>query len=312
MKNIVLMWGGSGISHLLKAFCQEKDYTMRAIVAMSDSWGSTGVIREDYHTPALWDLVKNLAALWGEKATWMTHRYQTWFLSWHTTGNLWLLGLIQTYGFAEWINYAHDFLGYTHHRIIPATYDYNDIAITTPNWQIHGESSIIQNQNLSHRVQSISLEPNVTASEEAKEAIKTADIIIIGPGTLYSSIIACLLPNGIAEAVKHSKAKKYYIANAANFPPWHCDNYSLVDYLDEIEKFTGINNFDAILAHDWSHIPLSEHIDTSNYETNNTITIANVLAPSVEEQGGQFDSIKRNTLRHNGERVVEWIKKIYH
>lgn len=312
MKNIVLLWGGSGISHLLKAFCQEQDYTMKAIVAMSDSWGSTGVIREDYSVPALGDLVKNLAALWGEKTAWMTHRYQSGFLSWHTTGNIWLLGLIQTYGFVKWIDYAHNFLGYSRHRIIPSTYECNDINITTDSWEICGESAIIQNEKLSHNIQTISLRPYARASEEAQEALKTADIIIIGPGTLYSSIIACLLPSGITDAIKNSNAKKCYIANAANFPPWHCDNYNLQDYLDEIKKFTGVDWFDFILAHDWSQIPLSDQIDVDGYKTDNKITITNVLATPTEEKGGKLDSIKRNTLRHDGTQVVRWIKKIFH
>ncbi|MCB9807056.1 YvcK family protein [Candidatus Peribacteria bacterium] len=81
MKNIVLLGGGSGISHLLKAFQKEKNYRVQAIVATSDSGGSTGILRDEYHIPAIGDLVKNLAALGGDKTKWVTKRYQEGSLS---------------------------------------------------------------------------------------------------------------------------------------------------------------------------------------------------------------------------------------
>jgi uncharacterized cofD-like protein len=78
MKHIVLIGGGSGISNLLPALVK-KDYKISAIIATSDSGGSTGVIRDSYALPALGDISKNLAALSG--ASWMRYRYQEGFLS---------------------------------------------------------------------------------------------------------------------------------------------------------------------------------------------------------------------------------------
>ncbi|MCB9807057.1 YvcK family protein [Candidatus Peribacteria bacterium] len=93
------------------------------------------------------------------------------------------------------MKYAHAFLGYPENQIIPATYDCNDITIETYDGQIlTGESHIIQNQTLSKNVRKIFLTPEPKASKESLQAIKYADIIILGPGTLYSSIIASLLP----------------------------------------------------------------------------------------------------------------------
>lgn len=156
-----------------------------------------------------------------------------------------MLGLIREHGFSLGIQKAHEILGQNKNTIIPATEEPHDLIVKTKDEeQIQGEGNIIQNTQLSHNVSSIFQSPTVHASKIAIQAIKTADCIVIGPGTLYTSIIACLLPNGIRDSVHTSKAKKLFIANAANFPPGHCENYALSDYLGEIEKITGIGHFD--------------------------------------------------------------------
>lgn len=109
MKRIVLMGGGSGVSQLLKSFCKE-DWHMSAIIATGDSGGSSGMIRKEYQIPAIGDIVNNLAALGDDDTAWMKQRYTEGFLSGHTAGNLWLLGLIETYGFVEGIKKAHTIL----------------------------------------------------------------------------------------------------------------------------------------------------------------------------------------------------------
>ena len=79
------------------------------------------MIRESYPVPALGDIVKNMAALGGDETKWLTKRYDEGFLAGHTAGNLWILGLIQSYGFEGGIKKAHSLLGFTKHKIIPVT-----------------------------------------------------------------------------------------------------------------------------------------------------------------------------------------------
>lgn len=308
-KHIVLMGGGSGISHLLPVFTREPDWDISAIVATSDSGGSTWVIRHSYALPAIGDIVKNLAALGGKETSWMTYRHQNGFLSGHTTGNLWLLGLIQSYGFTEGIKKAHTILWFRH-TVIPATPVDHDIHIVTNDGiKILWEGPIIQYKKLSRRVKSIELTPKAEASEEAGEALRNADIIILGPWTLYTSLIACLLPLWMKEAFNTSPAQKFFIANAANFPPGHCDWYTLDTYLEEIARLTGIEKFDAILAHDGTGVSEDEIITV---RPRTSITTMDILSSQTQEKGGKFDSIKRNTLCHDWEKVVQWIKKIFH
>ncbi|MEI6712079.1 MAG: 2-phospho-L-lactate transferase CofD family protein [bacterium] len=68
------------------------------------------------------------------------------------------------------------------------------------------------------------------------QALQDADIIIIGPGTFYTSLIPCLSPIGMMESLKNSSAKKILIANAANFPVGHCDGYDVDMYLSEFTR----------------------------------------------------------------------------
>ncbi len=121
-------------------------------------------------------------------------------------------------------------------------------------------------------------------------------------------MIACLLPLGMLDAFEQSQATKIYIANAANFPPGHCDGYHLGDYLSEIRRLTGIDRFDHILAHDGTGI--TENLAIS-VESDPCIETLNVLTTPANNIDGIYDSIRRNTLRHDGETVVQWIKKIF-
>lgn len=308
MKHIVLIGGWSGISHLIRAFTRVPDWSIHAIVATSDSGGSTGVIRDSYNIPAIGDIVKNLAALGWEQASWMTYRHQDGFLAGHTTGNLWLLGLIEQYGLSDGIKKAHNLLWYTQHEIIPATEDVHDIEVKTKTETIRGEWPIIQCRTLSNNVDDIYLQPKVSAAPRALQALRQADMIIIGPGTLYTSIIASLLPEGMSEKIRNSKAKKIFIANAANFPPGHCDKYTLSTYLAEIHRFGKIWDFTAILAHDGSDVPQKDQIVI---DTTEGVTCMNCLDTPESSLGGKYDSIKRNTLRHDGQKVAEWIKKFF-
>lgn len=183
------------------------------------------------------------------------------------------------------------------------------MVTTVDGERILSEETIIKCTQLSGRVKSIELSPSVSASEEAQEALERADLIILGPGTLYTSLIACLLPHGMQESWKKSKAQKFFIANAANFPPGHCDGYTLSTYLEEIWRLTAIKEFDYVLAHDGKNIPREVMIEVS---PGKNITILDVLTSDAENPGGKFDAIQRNTLRHDGEKVVQWIKKYFH
>lgn len=121
---------------------------------------------------------------------------------------------------------------------------------------------------------------------------------------MYTSLIVCLLPDGISQAIQLSKAEKLYIANATNFPQGHCDGYSLSDYLHEIASLAGITEFDRILAHDGTNISQDSQVKISAQDN---ITVMDILTLPAQGLGGKFDSIPRNVYRHDARKVLDWI-----
>jgi uncharacterized cofD-like protein len=307
---IVLIWGGSWVSNLLKTFQKDTNIQLSAIISTSDSGGSTGVLRQSYEVPALGDIRKNLSALAGEDALWTEHRFQHWFLDEHPVWNIWLLWLVEKYGFSDGLSRAHEMLGVQTNRIIPATEEIHDILVTLKNGErILWEDHIIAQTNISHNIETLELTPKVQASKMAIEALKQADMILIGPGTFYTSVIPCLLPNGILEALQNSQAKKVFVANVANFPVGHCEGYDVDTYLSEFERLLGVVHIDTILVHDMSWILSQESVGIGREDTRKIVD--NFLLPATERATqGKFDSILRNTLKHDAEKVLEKIKAL--
>lgn len=123
------------------------------------------------------------------------------------------------------------------HQILPATESIHDILVTLKNGEkILGEDHIITQTHLSHEIATIELTPHADAYPPTLQALKEADVIVIGPGTFYTSLIPCLLPTGMLEALRTSQARKILVANATNFPVGHCDGYDIDVYLVEFAR----------------------------------------------------------------------------
>ncbi len=308
--HIVLIGGWSGVSNLLKTFQKDPDIRISAIISTSDSGGSTGVLRQTYAVPALWDIRKNLSALTDGVGAWTEYRFQHGFLDEHPVGNIWLLGLVEQYGFSAWLSRAHEILGIRKHRIIPATEEIHDILVTLKNGEkILGEDHIIAQTHLAHQIATIELTPKVYAYKPALQVLKDADIIVIGPGTFYTSLIPCLLPIGMKEALQHSTAKKILIANAANFPAGHCDGYDVNTYLSEFDRLLGNISFDHILIHKNSWIIDKKSVEPGSLDTRKIIDTF-LLENTEASRQWKFDTIPRNTLKHDAEKVLNIIKNL--
>lgn len=307
--HIALIGGGSGISNLLKTFQKETDIRLSAIISTSDSGGSTGILRQTYSVPALGDIRKNLSALGGGMGEWTEYRFKHGFLDEHPVGNIWLLSLIEQFWFQGWLDRAHKILGIRDHQIIPATVDNHDILVTLSNGEkILWEDHIISQTHLSHQIETIELTPRVSVTERAKKAILEADMVVVGPGTFYTSLIPCLLPEGMVSAFLETKAKTIFIANVANFPNGHCDEYTVDTYLSELNRLVGEIHFDHILVHqsdkDNAQTVLSGMYDPRKIYENL------LLPPCDDPRQGKYDSIPRNVLKHDAEKVLQIIKSL--
>lgn len=202
-------------------------------------------------------------------------------------------------------------LGVHKNRIIPATEEVHDILVTLKNGErILGEDHIIAQTHLSNHIETIELTPRVHASESALQALQQADIVLIGPGTFYTSLIPALLPIGMLEALQVSQAKKILIANVANFPVGHCDGYDIDTYLSELTRLLGAIALDHIFIHDMQNVDFHQSIAVGSQDARKIID--NFLLPTTEVvKQGKLDSIPRNTLKHDAEKVLNTIKNLH-
>ncbi|MER3479580.1 MAG: hypothetical protein C4327_03625 [Meiothermus sp.] len=211
---IVALGGGTGLSRVLRGLKQETA-NLTAIVAATDDGGSTGRLRTSFGIPAVGDLVDCLAAL--SDAEGLPNLMQYRFargggLEGHTFGNLMLVSLYELEDdFATAIREANSILR-LRGAVWPATSQPAKLwAIREDGSREEGESSLRHGQG---RILQVGLEPaEVPAMPEALEALRRADLIVLGPGSLYTSVIPSFLPPQIAQAIRQSPARLCYIAN---------------------------------------------------------------------------------------------------
>lgn len=244
MKNIVTIGGGTGQFGLLSGL---KKYPVRltAIVAMSDDGGSTGVLRDELGVLPPGDVRQCLAAL-SESDQVMrelfNYRYDEGGLKGHSFGNLFLSTLERMTGsFEEAIRVAGQVLA-IRGEVIPVTTQ--NVNLTCVGSDVcRGEAAI--NAAVLSDKRSLQLDPPAYANPRAVEAIERADLVVIGPGNLYCSIVPNLLVQGISEAIGRSPAKVVYNCNLMN-KAGHTDGYTVSDYVEEVERFVGRGRIDFV------------------------------------------------------------------
>jgi uncharacterized cofD-like protein len=242
---VVAIGGGTGLSTLLrglKYFVPDIIQDLTAIVTVSDNGGSTGILRKELKIPAPGDARNCITAL-AEDEDILTKVMQYRFeegegLKGHSFGNLFLTVLIKITGdFLEAIEITSKILKIKGH-IIPSTDSMiNLVAEFTDGNIIKGEVEITQyGRKLIAKVKRIWLEPeDVRAPQKAVDSILDADMIILGPGSLFTSIIPNLLIKDIREAVLNSKAFKLYICNVMT-QYGETDDFTASDHVKALNK----------------------------------------------------------------------------
>lgn len=259
---LVCIGGGTGLSSLLSGIKQYTDKTpgrtglfdidnLSAIVSVSDDGGSSGRLIQEFDVPPPGDIRKLLVAL--SEADELDSLFEYRFsndghLGGHTVGNLLLTALTELNGgsFPKAIRAASKLLA-VRGKIIPVSLNYTVLCAELADGEIvRGESKIPERENR-EPIRRIFLEPRengknhhppnkpyqCTANQEADDAIVNADVIIIGPGSLFTSIMPNLVVKGIAEAIRSSKAMKVYICNVMS-QPGETDGYSVSDHVQAI------------------------------------------------------------------------------
>jgi uncharacterized cofD-like protein len=244
---IVAIGGGTGLSSLLRGL---KVYTsnLSAIVTVADDGGSSGRLRDEYRILPPGDFRQCLIALADAEPLMkqlFDHRFKEGSLDGHAFGNLFIMAMADVTGnFEQALRESGKVLA-VKGTIVPSTLQDVTLVASINGSTVEGESMIPkQNAPISH----VFLKPDgVQVNPEAAQAILNAELIIVGPGSLYTSILPNLLVEGMVEAIKASAALKLYICNLAA-QPGETDGYGVQDYLRVIREHVGANLFDFVLV----------------------------------------------------------------
>lgn len=240
-KNVVVIGGGSGTFMVLSAL---RDYNLNltAIVSMADDGGSTGALRDQYGVLPPGDVRRALVALSQESKTLrelFNYRFGAGDLEGHSFGNIFLSALEKISGnFASAVKEASRVLNLKG-SVLPVTL--NNIRLNAKLADgkiIKGETNIDIPLRARAKIEKIWLSPAARINPEAKKAILSADLIVIGPGDLYTSLVPNFLVSGVSRAVKKSRAKKIYVCNLMT-KYGETQGFHAEDFVLEIEKYLG-------------------------------------------------------------------------
>ena len=264
---IVAIGGGHGLATLLRGLKQHT-HNLTAIVTVADDGGSSGRLRRTMGILPPGDIRNCLAALSNDEAM-LTQLFQYRFadgtsgLDGHSFGNLFISALAEITGsFEEAIAESGRVLSVSG-RVLPATlHDVRLVAdVRLPylvnEVRVEGESQIPESEG---KVRRIWLEPsNPQAFPQAIQSILAADMILIGPGSLYTSILPNLLVPDVAAAIRASRALKIYVCNVAT-QPGETDGYSCGDHVRALEEHAGGALFEIVVSNSNCEGELPEEI----------------------------------------------------
>lgn len=242
IKNIVTIGGGTG-SFVLLSGLKKYPVNISAIVSMADDGGSTGILRDELGVLPPGDVRQCLVAMSNSSQTFrelINYRFANGKLKGHNFGNLLLSALEKIKGnFAEGVREASKILN-IRGQIIPVTEDSISLRMKLKNGKLlNGENEINHTFSIEKDgIEKYYLMPKAKPNPRAIKEILKADVIVIGPGNHYCSILPNFLVKGIKEAIIKSRAKVIYNCNLVN-KRGHTEKFSLDDYADALNKMLG-------------------------------------------------------------------------
>ena len=312
---IVVVGGGTGQSMLLRGL---KKYTenLTAIVTMADDGGSSGILREEMGMLPPGDIRNCILALSNAEPDMqkiMQYRFKEGSLKDQSFGNLFLAALNGTYeDFELAVTKISHILAVTG-RVLPVTLENVNLSAELENGNIViGESKIgPEVLDTKSKIKKISLVPeNVEPYEEVISAIGMADLIIIGPGSLYTSIIPNLLTDRVSEAIEKSKAKKMYVSNIMT-QRGETDNLDVYDHIEVLLEHCNNRKIIDMVIVNKEKIPeyllkkYAEEYSESIYITKDQKTELEKRKIRIVE--GNFLNLDGEYIRHNEEKLAKVI-----
>lgn len=256
---IVAIGGGTGLSNLLRGL---KNYTsnITAIVTVADDGGSTGRLRREFGVIAPGDIRQCIAAL-AEAEPLMSKLFQYRFregtgLEGHSFGNLFIVAMSEITGNFEAAIHETSRVLNVRGVILPSTLEDVTLSARTDDDElVHGEHNITER---GARIKEVYLNPpDAEAHPDAVRAIMEADMVVIGPGSLYTSVLPNLLVPGIRKALQATSALRVFVCNVAT-QHGETDGFSVADHVQAILRHTGPGIIDVVVANNNIASPLPE------------------------------------------------------
>ncbi|MEW5805108.1 MAG: gluconeogenesis factor YvcK family protein [Patescibacteria group bacterium] len=340
-KSVVAMGGGTGTYAVLTALKKYPELDLKAVVAMTDDGGSTGVLRDELGVLPPGDIRQCLVALSEAPETvreLLNYRFDNGSLKGHSFGNLFLSALEKVSGsFEKGIAEISKIIRIKG-EVIPVVLNSVKLAMVLKNGTVlEGERNITPSEFIQPiGIKKYYLKPKAKINPKAQKATLNAKAIIIGPGNLYTSIIPLFLVDGLKQTLKQSKAKKILIINLIT-KFGQTDNFSIFDFVAEIEKFLGKGIIDLAVFNTQepqdqlikryfrlekskpivfrlqkSNLPEKARPLSKNRFVFNQIEFigGNLIGNNIAEQSESDHLIKRNLIRHDYKKLGKFLSEL--
>ncbi|MCG8485125.1 MAG: uridine diphosphate-N-acetylglucosamine-binding protein YvcK [Clostridia bacterium] len=315
---IVVIGGGTGLSVILRGL-KKATSNITAVVTTTDDGGGSGVLREDLGMLPPGDIRSCILAL-ADTEEYMQellqYRFKEGYLTGQSFGNLLIAALTGIYdNFEEAVAKVHEFLA-VKGRVIPVTAENIHLCAQLKNGTIvKGESKIIASViEQSSPIEKVYLEPHSPEPiDDALTAIKEADVIILGPGSLFTSIIPNLLVKKIVDKVTKSDAIKIYMTNVMT-QPGETDRYSVCDHIEGIENHIEKNIIDYVMVNS-EGIP-KELLHRYKEDGAEPVFLTKKERRKLKRRGikiieGPYIEIKQGYIRHDADKIADVVINLY-
>lgn len=323
--NIVVMGGGTGSFTVLSGL-KKHPVNLKAIVAMSDDGGSTGRLRDELGVLPPGDVRQCLVAL-SESSQVLRNlfnwRFEEGNLRGHNFGNLFISALEKSCGsFDKALKEIGQVLSIKG-EVIPVVLENVKLVAQLESGQIiYGEDEIDHSKRISKDpIKRLFLQPGAEANPRALAAIKEADVVVIGPGSIYGSILPLFLAEGITQALQETKAQVIYNVNLmTRFG--HTDDFDVFDFVDKVEEYAGKKVIDHVIFNTKKPSPaLVEKYavegrpvsapQEKEFEKDEKRFWGRSLIPDeIKAEQSKGDELKRTLIRHDADKLAETILDI--
>lgn len=320
---VVTIGGGTGSYAALMGL---KKYPLKltAVVAMTDSGGSSGKLRDELGVLPPGDIRQCLVALAASPKLlrdMFNYRFEEGGLKGHSFGNIFLSTLEKNTGSMKKAISEVGKILRIKGQVAPVTFSKSDLCVELEDGNIIvGETHIDVVEKIEKRARIIKayLKPEAELNEDAKKAIEEADLIVIGPGDLYTSVIPNILVKGVPEAIRRSKGKKIFVMNLMT-KYGQTTHYSAKDHIMDLEKHLGKGVLDFVLINskrprrgtlswyqEFEEHPVEDNLgDNKDYKV-----IRKNLIKDVIVKAETSDELRRSIIRHDPEKLSAEILSI--